>query len=135
MIRILFILTMTFCFFGSETEAKEQYCRDKAGLKYEKLTKRKDGWQKQVIDHSQSLVGTISESVPMSHSISSSRSHRVLPTHGGRASNPQGRWAKSESFNPHKHHFLLLRRYHLSYLATASSPLIRYVIALRRFLC
>ena len=103
--------------------------------KNEEQIKQNDGYLKPVAEEPQSPVEVVFRSVPSSHRIASSRPTRLLPTHGGKPTNHGGRWAKGESFNPLIFPSLRSCRQFCWHSATAASPRLRYVIALRRLLC
>ena len=117
--------------------------RGKACLDYAEARKRSDGIQqikqndgylKPVAEEPQSPVEVVFRSAPSSHRIASNRPTRLLPTHGGKPGQHHGRWTAGTLLNPYRFAPLQLCR-DLWRTSAASSPRLRYVIALRRLLC
>lgn len=100
----------------------------------EEQIKAEDGRLKQMAEEPQSPAGTSFRTVPSTHRVASSRPVRLLPTHGGRTGQNQGRWA-ADGFSLHKY----LPGWQCFGIAgqhrAAPSPRLYYVIALRRLLC
>ena len=94
-----------------------------------------EGWLRQVAEEPQSLGGTTVRTVPPSHRVASPRLSRLVPRHGGKPTNHNGRWAKGKPFNPTTFPSLLPFRCDCRQRAAAASPRLIYVIALRRLLC
>ena len=133
-IRLFFIVAFLCNILGSGISVRAQGFLA-AEQKSEKQIKQNDGYLKPVAEEPQSPVEVAFRSAPSSHRIASNRPTRLLPTHGGKPTNHGGRWAKGESFNPLISPSLRLCRRLFCHRTTAASPRLRYVIALRRFLC
>ena len=102
----------------------------------EQQIRQDDGYLKPVAEEPQSPVEVAFRSVTPSHRVASSRPTRLIPTHGGKPTHHGGRWAKGETLNPIAPTTLPPSAAATSRLhATAASPRLRYVIALRRLLC
>ena len=93
-----------------------------------------DGWLRHIAKERQSLPLEALRSSSSSSRVASSRPARLLPTHGGKPTSHSGRCSRNESYNPTLYSLLLPCRNHTSVTA-ALSPRLRYVIALRHFLC
>ena len=145
--RLFLVAALLGGFLGSRTEVKQRIVGN--GQKSEdprqqsrlgangiqEQIRQNDGWLRQVAEEPQSPVESSLRSAPSSHRVASTRSSRLLPTHGGRPGQHHGRggsdgccplqtfpgggFAKS-SHNPGR---------------VSSSPRLYYVIALRRLLC
>lgn len=79
-------------------------------------------------------VSLLRPSLP-SHRVASSRSVRLLPTHGGKPSQHSGRWVKGQLSHHSKYALLRPCIGHHQSCMVASSPRRYYVITLRRLLC
>ena len=100
----------------------------------EQQIQRHDGWIRHVAEEPETLPVSLLRPTT-SHRVASSRSARLLPTHGGKPSQHSGRWAKGQlSYPPYCPIQLpCISRQRLC--MAAASPRHYYVIALRRLLC
>lgn len=132
----LFLLATLLCWFpGSRTEVMAQAFTAKDDQKDEEQIKQNDGYQKPVAEEPQSPVEVVFRSAPSTHRIVSNRPTRLLPTHGGKPSKHHGRWSAGEVYKPFKIATQQLCRDLCRRHTVATSPRLRYVIALRRLLC
>ena len=67
--------------------------------------------------------------------VGSSRSSRVMPTHGGKPGRNIGGWNNHYSYNPLNYIHLALSEIKVRSAEGVASPRLYYVIALRRILC
>lgn len=100
----------------------------------EQQVKQHDSWIHHVAEEPETAPVSALRPSP-SHRVASSRSVRLLPTHGGKPSQHTGRWTKGQ-LSHLLNSFLQLPciAYHRLCMAVAS-PRRYYVIALRRLLC
>ena len=132
----LFLLTALLCAFPDIAQGvwKQGYTARGEWDKEEQI-KQCDGWLKQVAEEPQSAAEPSLRTAPSSQRVVSPRHNRLLPSHGGNSHSHTGRWAKGNSFNPLSSLSLLPCRCLCRHRMTATSPRLRYVIALRRLLC
>ena len=67
--------------------------------------------------------------------VGSSRSSRVIPTHGGKPGRNIGTWNNHYSYSPFNYIHLALSEFETRGAEGVASPRLYYVIALRRILC
>lgn len=116
---------------GSGTKAQDAV----AGRQQdEKQFKRQDGWMRHVAEEPETVPVSLLRPTT-SHRVASSRSVRLLPTHGGKPSQHSGRWAKGQSSYLLKFSLQLPCIVRPRTCMAAASPRRYYVIALRRLLC
>ena len=100
----------------------------------EQQVKQNDGWIRHVAEESETVPLSLLRPTT-SHRVASSRSVRLLPTHGGKPSQHSGRWVKGQSSYLPKFSLQLPCAFSHRLCTPAASPRRYYVIALRRFLC
>ncbi len=100
----------------------------------EQQVKRHDGWIRHVAEEPETAPFSLLRPTT-SHRVASSRSVRLLPTHGGKSSQHSGRWTKGQSSYLPKFSLQLPCSIHHRLCMVAASPRRYYVIALRRLLC
>lgn len=94
-----------------------------------------DGWIHHLAEEPETApVSALRPSLP-SHRVASSRSVRLLPTHGGKPSQHSGRWVKDQLSHLSKCSLRLSCVCHPRLRMFAASPRRYYVITLRRLLC
>ena len=101
----------------------------------EQQIKRNDGWIHHMAEEPESApVSLLRPSLP-SHRVASSRSVRLLPTHGGKPSQQTGRWVKGQLSYHSKYTLQHPCVGHHQSCMVASPSRRYYVITLRRLLC
>ena len=100
----------------------------------EQQCQQDDGWIRHVAEEPETMpVSLLRPTTP--HRVASSRSVRLLPTHGGKPSQHSGRWANGQSSYHPKYSLQLPCIIRPRLCMLAASPRRYYVIALRRLLC
>ncbi|MBR1788910.1 MAG: hypothetical protein IJ762_13045 [Bacteroidaceae bacterium] len=135
LIRFFLVASLLCGILGSSAGARTQGLSTHCGHENEEQIRPSEGWLRQVAEEPQSLGGTVLRTVPSPHRVASYRHSRLLPRHGGKPTNHNGRWAKGKPFNPTTFPSLLPFRCDCRQRAAAASPRLIYVIALRRLLC
>ncbi len=132
--RLFLVATMSCGFLGSRMEAWGKDLSN-GDQEHEEQIGQNDGGLRPVAEEPQTSSGTLVLSVPSTNRVVSSRSIRLIPTHGGKSNKPAGRWTKGNFNNAPLFPTLLSSRYHCCRRMAGTSPRLRYVIALRHLLC
>ena len=132
--RLIFaLITSLWCSiaFFSETKANVTFISD---FQREEQVDCHEGWARCMAEEPQSVFGG-SLRTASSLRLCSSRTSRLLPSHTGNSGSNYGRYSSLYSFNC----FKILCQYfcleHYTFLQSAASRRLYYVIALRHILC
>jgi len=101
----------------------------------EQQVKQHNGWIHHVAEEPERAPWSVMRPSTPSHRVASSRSVRLLPTHGGKPSQHSGRWVKGQLSHLIHSSVQPLCIGHHQPCTAALSPRRYYVITLRRLLC
>lgn len=133
LIRFFFFAALLCSFLGSKVGVGGQSILNN-GTDGEEQVSQSYGWLKQVAEEPQSPVTTALRTSSSPNRIISSRSFRLLPTHGGRPDH-HGRWTINGYCPLHISPRGYFSKSSYALGRVSSSPRLYYVIALRRLLC
>lgn len=137
--RFLLRIWLTIAFLCALPETIHGLWEDRV-VDHVESTKEESISQHCGLDHHMELQGLLPPagvvvSAKNSHRIGSSRSIRLMPSHGGKPGRSLGHWASDHSSYLSNLSCLLLHQASFRSQTWAASPRYYYVIALRRILC
>lgn len=134
LIRLSLIAALLCGLLGSNLGAKAQHTAHRHADDEEQL-QQYDSWLKHVAEEPQTVQLPLMQSGGQSHRVVTTRNSRILPSHGGKPGQTDGRWTRHHSSNSIKYALLHLRQSPNWLHTGVASPRHYYVIALRRLLC